>query len=344
VIQKATAAIEFAESRFVRLRRRHPRLDHLVRATTRYNEHYGDQHAAAITYFSVLSLVPLFMIAFSVAGFVLAAHPEMIVKITDAIHAAVPGEIGGTVTGIVTQSIDLRGRVGVVGLVGALYSGLGWMTNLRDALTAQWALERPESPFLYRIGRDLLALLGLGLALAVSFAVTATGSTVGVVVLRFMGLAQVGWVHALFGVLLSFLASWLVFLWVLARLPRRPVSTRSAMRGAAVAAAGLEVLKQVGNYYLRTLVHSPRWAAFGSLLGLLLLLLFIYLLSRLLLFTTAWIATARENQHSEAVPAPPPAVIEPRVTVHAGPSLGVAAGLIGIGALAGLLLRRAFSR
>jgi membrane protein len=331
------------------LRHRYPRLDHLVRATTRYNEHYGDQHAAAITYFSLLSLVPLLMIAFSVAGFVLAAHPEMIAKITDTIHSAVPGEIGDTVNGIVRQSIALRGRVGVVGLIGALYSGLGWMTNLRDALTAQWALERPELPFYRRIGRDLVALLGLGLALAVSFAVTATGSTVGGVLLRVMGLAHLGSAKALLGVLLSFLASWLVFLWVLARLPRRPVSTRSAVRGAAVAAAGFEVLKQVGNYYLRALAHSPRWAAFGSLLGLLLLLLFVYLIARLLLFTTAWMATARENQHPEAVPAPAPAIVEPRVTVHTGPSARVAAGLVAIGVfagcccgvLAGLLLRRA---
>jgi len=50
-----------------RLRARHEWLDHLLRAATRYTERHGNHYAAAITFFSVLSLVPLMMIAFAAA-------------------------------------------------------------------------------------------------------------------------------------------------------------------------------------------------------------------------------------------------------------------------------------
>ena len=52
-------------SRLTRLRSRHAWLDHLVRAGERYTEMHGHHYAAAITYFSVLALVPLLMVAFA---------------------------------------------------------------------------------------------------------------------------------------------------------------------------------------------------------------------------------------------------------------------------------------
>ena len=53
-----------------------PWLDHLVRAAGRFQEQKGDYYAAGITYFSVLALIPIMMVAFAVAGFVLAGHPS----------------------------------------------------------------------------------------------------------------------------------------------------------------------------------------------------------------------------------------------------------------------------
>ena len=59
-----------------------------------------------------------------------------------------------------------RARSAAFGLLAALYSGIGWMTNLREALSEQWA-QVPEPPAAgpKRLLFDLLALLGLGVAL-----------------------------------------------------------------------------------------------------------------------------------------------------------------------------------
>jgi hypothetical protein len=157
------------------LRARHAWLDHLVRAGTRYTDHHGDHYAAAITFFSILSLVPLLMIAFAVAGYVLFFNPNLLDEIREAIIAALPPNLADTINPIINQAIAQRNTVAAFGLLTALYSGIGWMTNLREALSEQWAQAPDPSPLPKRLILDFAALLGLGVALVGSFAITGLG-------------------------------------------------------------------------------------------------------------------------------------------------------------------------
>ncbi|MCP2165504.1 membrane protein [Goodfellowiella coeruleoviolacea] len=323
------------------LRRRNPWLDHLFRAAERYSERYGDHYAAAITYFSLLSLVPLLMVLFAVAGSVLASQPALLAQLRDEISTAVPGALGDEIGRTVNAALESRGTVGLLGLLAAVYSGLGWMSNLRDALTAQWGHAKQQLPVLRKAGRDLLALVGLGSALLVSFGLTAIGTGLGSLLLRWAGLADAGWAPALLWVaalVLSLAANWLVFLWVLAKLPREPVTWRSAARGAVAASLGFELLKQLGNIYLRSVLGSLAGATFGPIIGV---LVFANLVARFLLFVTAWTATARENARLDQTSAAPTTVLRPVVQVRTGPRPSTALGLLGLGALAGLVLGRA---
>lgn len=326
------------ESFLTRQRRQRPWLDHLVRSGEAYTERYGNHYAAAITYFSVLSLIPLLMIAFAIAGFVVAGNESLMAEMKSGIAEAVPSGLGETINGIIDKAVESRGTVGILGLLAALYSGLGWMSNLRDALTAQWGQENKPRPFISSSIKDLLALLGLGLALAVSFGLSAAGSGLGEWLLGLVGLDDDAWALFLLRlatIVLSLAANWLVFLWVIARLPREKVSLRSAVKGAAAAAVGFEVLKQVFTLYLATVIASPAGQLFGTFIGL---LLFANFVSRFLLFITAWTATAKENLITGPPPPPPPAVISPRVIVHKGPNARSAVSLVGAGAVLGLLL------
>ncbi|MBB4903793.1 inner membrane protein YhjD [Actinophytocola algeriensis] len=328
------------ESFLTRQRGKRPWLDHLVRAGEAYTERYGNHYAAAITYFSVLSLFPLLMIAFAIAGFVLAGNAALLQEMKSGITEAVPSGLGETINEVVDEAITSRSTVGVIGLLAALYSGLGWMSNLRDALTAQWGQENKPRPFLATTVKDLLALLGLGLALGVSFGLSAAGGGLGSWLLGLVGLDDDAWALFLLRlatIVLSLAANWLVFLWVLSRLPRESVGVRSAVKGAVMAAIGFEVLKQVFTIYLASVTSSPSGQLFGPIIGL---LLFANFVSRFLLFITAWTATARENVVKTPPPPPPPAVISPRTVVRKGPDARSAAGLVGVGAVLGLLLRK----
>jgi membrane protein len=322
-----------------RLRRKYSWLDHVFRANEAFGERYGNHYAAAITYFSVLSLFPLLMVGFSIVGFVLANNTAAIHQLRESILSSAPQGLGGLFTTLVDSALAARGGTGIIGLVLALYSGIGWMTNLRDALTAQWGQEKKKLPLVSTTVKDLASLLGLGVALIVSFGLTAVGGGVGRWLLRLVGLDDQGWAVFLLTVatvVLSLLANMLVFLWVLSRLPREKVTVRSAVKGAVIAAIGFEILKQVATLYLTSVTSSPSGAIFGPIIGL---LVFANLVSRFLLFVTAWTATAKENMITVVNP-PPPAVIRPAVTVRRGPGAGSVVSAFGAGAVLAWLGRR----
>ena len=183
--------------------------------------------------------------------------------------------------------------------------------------------EQPSEPegFLRRKVFDLLALLGLGLALVASFALTGVGTAFASVVLNALGLGQVfgaRLVLVALAVAASVAGMWLVFLWVIARLPRKPVPLRSVTRAALFGAVGFEVLKQAFAIYLDIITNSPTGRLFGPLIGL---MVFAYFVSRFLLFLTAWAAVASakvpedQQQAPREVPSPLPAETHPHVVV-----------------------------
>lgn len=322
-----------------KLRRKYPWLDHLVRANEAFTERYGNHYAAAITYFSVLSVIPILMVAFAVVGLAVNGDHDVIQKITDSINGSVPSGLQPLVKGITDAAVNSGSGVGIFGLLIALYSGIGWMSNLRDALTAQWGQEKKQLPVVSTTIKDLLSLVGLGIALVVSFALTAAGSGIGQYLLELVGLADDTWAIVTLRIgtiVLGLLANTLVFLWVIARLPRERVALRSAIKGAVFSAVGFVILQQVATLYLASVTKSPAAALFGPVIGL---LVFANLVSRFLLFVTAWTATARENQRTVVQP-PPPVRLEQHVTVQRGLGLGAAAGAFGAGALLGWLGRR----
>ncbi len=153
----------------------------------------------------------------------------------------------------------------------------------------------------------------------VSFTLTGAGTAFASVVLDAVGLGQAfgaRLVFFVFAVALSVGGMWLVFLWVIARLPREPVTLRSATRAALFGAVGFEVLKQAFAIYLDSVTASPTGRLFGPVIGL---MVFAYFVSRFLLFLTAWAAVAQEKAHEKTpdnrrkVPLqrpPPPAEVQ----------------------------------
>jgi membrane protein len=316
------------------LRERYGWFDHLARMIDRYANNHGYHFAASITYFSVLSLIPLLMVLLAVAAFVLTGHPTLLGELRNAIHSVVPGALGPLMNTLVDNVIDHRVKLGIVGLVVGLYSGWNWMNALRDALTGMWDQRKPDLPLLRTIVRDLMALGSLAVAIAISFGLTEAGAALGGWLLRLLGWSGFGWANVglqIASVVLALVADWLVFCWVLTKLPREPVPLRFAVRGAAGAAVAFEILKRGANLYLNALGASPIGATFGSIIGL---LVFVYLVSRVLILAAAWTATA-QPQHR---PAPVPVVIPPAPTPVL--TARAALGLVGFGAIAVLVLQR----
>ncbi len=331
--------VQRLRARAAGVRERHEWVDHLARAGQRYFAQRGNHFAAAITFFSILTAVPLLMIAFAAASYILWFNRALLADLEHAIAAAVPPGLSEAVHPIIDTAIDQRNSVATIGLVGALWSGVWWMSNLREAVSAQWELPAPNPAALQRLLFDLRALVGLGVALLVTLTFTALGTGLTGVVLDLLGAPDDSATRTLLrvvGIVLGVAANWLIFAWAITRLPRTDVPLRGVRRAALLGAAGFEVLKQGAAAYFEAITTTPGGALFGSLLGL---LLFGYLVARLLLWVTAWAATARGNERVAAVPVPGPVVIRHEIVVERGASAGGLGAVLAVGLVAGAWLR-----
>ncbi|MDQ1716844.1 MAG: rane protein [Pseudonocardiales bacterium] len=324
------------------VKERRPGIAHIVRGYQHYKKNHGDHLAAAITYFSFLALFPLILLGVSVVGFVLASHADLQAELLKDIAKNVPGDFGRTVQTSVDSAVRNRTSVGLVGLVGVALAGLGWIANLRTAIDTVWGLPEAKRSFVRAKLADALVLIGLGLGVLISIALTAGGTSASGVVLRSLHLDDVtgaGILASVLGILLGVLGSSLIFGWLLIRLPDVEVSRHTAIQTTLLAAVGFEILKVVGTIYIARATQSPAVAIIAPVLGI---LIWIDLVSRYLLYCVAWAATDSDTPGSQREPLAEDLAsvpVEPiqgrRPAVSSVSPIGIAAGLIGAGAAIG---------
>ncbi len=320
---------------------------HLMRSITRYGERLGSQFAGAMTYFSFLSLVPILMVGFSIGGIVLANNQDLLTSLENEVAQLLPAGIAEPVTALIDSVVANPLGVGIVGLLIALYSGIGWMGNLRKAIRALWGREfetgkATADNIVVGTLKDLGALAGLALAVVVSLGLSALGGQFQIAVLKLLGLDDQQWlvpVVTVTTILIAVAADVLIFLWVYTILP--PKSQRSPfkarLRGSIIAAIGFEILKYALTTILPAFTSTSRTAIiFGPIIGL---LFFFNLVAQLVLFVAAWVATADDGQEEDD-DGQLPEVPEATFIVRKGPSGARSAALLGVGAVLGWGARR----
>ncbi|HVE73645.1 MAG TPA: YihY/virulence factor BrkB family protein [Mycobacteriales bacterium] len=272
------------------VRARWPFFDHLARAYGRYQEDAGDRLAAAVTFYWFLSLFPLLLLAVSVLGYALGDRADE--EVAAALSGFLPGSLIETIS---TTLNEAKGPAGVLGLVGLLFSGLGWVDGLRQALRVMWHQSVLAGNFVKRKLTDVTVLVGLFATVAASvvFTVVVTGFTGWV--LGLIGIGERSIVAtvltASLGYTLAIVADTVLFLYLFIRLARVAVPARRVLRGAVFGAVGFELLKIAGGFYVER-TTSRGEATYGTFAVVVGLLLFLNLVSRFILFTAAYTVTA----------------------------------------------------
>jgi membrane protein len=285
------------------LKARSAALRHIVDAWHLLTENNGSQFAAAITYFSFLALFPLLLLAVAITGFILHSHPAAQQSLLNHVTENVPGDLGRTLRSSIDTAIKQRTGVGIVGLVGVVLTGLGWIGNLRAAIDAVWGLPPAKTNFFLGRLKNLLVLMGLGLGVLVSLGLTVVGTALTDQIVRGLGWSHVTGVHVLvtvLGLALAVAGDVVIFFWLFVELPAAKVPRRAGLHGAVLAAVGVEVLKIVGTYTISKTSHSPTAGPFA---GIVAVLIWIQLVVRYLLFCVAWIATGVQGAAGRAASA-----------------------------------------
>ena len=276
-----------------RIRRRYAWFDHLARAGGRYERVHSDLMAAGVTYFAFLGLFPVLLLAASIFGLFLARDALLQQQLFDSIRQAFPGQLGEQLVHEVQSAVGRAGVTGLVGLAGFLYAGLRTVDKLRIGMELIWKGEVDKPDVLRDNLQDLLALVALGGIGVVSLGLTGAVTSETSRVMKLLGLADergYGVLTWLVGMSLALIVDVVIFLWLLRVVPSVSHPLRRLLPGALFGAAGFEVLKLIGGYYLTLISGSVSATAFGGAVGL---LVWINLVARFSFFTAAWTATLR---------------------------------------------------
>jgi membrane protein len=141
----------------------------------RFGEVQVTDRAAALTYYSILSLFPALLVVISLLA-LLGEYPETYQSIVNTLRDAAPGTAVNTIDSALRDALSSRGNAGyllVIGLVLALYSASGAMGAAMRALES---INRTPS------GRSFLPNLGVRVGLTALLALLVLVAFLSVVV------------------------------------------------------------------------------------------------------------------------------------------------------------------
>jgi membrane protein len=142
---------------------------------------------------------------------------------------------------------------------------------------------------------NLLTMLGLIVAMLVTFGLASISTALTNTVLHWLGLSDVRWLAPLLHllpVIFSVGAGWLLFMYLYTVLPETREPWAVVRRGALLGAIGLAILQYLTSFLVGLFSRNAAAALFGPVITL---MLFFNLFSQLILFVAAWIATARHE-------------------------------------------------
>lgn len=280
---------------FSRVRERYGWFDHLARAASRYGDVHANRLAAALTYTSFLAIFPILLLGFSILGFVLRGNTVALNHVTDYLATNLPALKVEAIT-------KARFTAGLIGAVGVLYTGLGWVGAVRHSVRAVWRKDEDPSSGIKGKAFDAGVMAGLGLIILLSMLVTfilSAGLNWVLGVVNFSGTVASAPL-AVLGFLLASALNTFFMIALLSGVPQLQMSLRQVLPSALVGGVGLEFLKTFTQLILSSALHNPAYGVVATAVGL---LLFLNFFNRLLLFCAALTAA---NPAVDAVDQPIP--------------------------------------
>jgi membrane protein len=150
--------------------------------------------------------------------------------------------------------------------------------------------------------RDAVALMAIGLILLVSVGVSGGLLSFLRRLGRIVGVDDdLGFVMPILLVVAGVGTGTVLFFAMFKLLAAPTVASRALWSGAVVGAVGFELLKQLSTWLLATTAQQPAFQAFGIAL---ILLVWIYYFSRILMYAASWAAAGEEASDGSARPVP----------------------------------------
>jgi membrane protein len=256
----------------------------LWRAWKRYGDRRGNRLAGATSFFGFLSMFPLIVLAAAVVGALLPKSAIEVMK--KALRENLPG-IGDQIN--IDSLIANAGTIGLISGVSLLLTGLGWIDSLRASIRSMHELDdQPGNAIKLKV-TDLGALVGLGLIGILATAASSVLAGLSKKIVEWVdldGTWLASWGLGLISVVVGIAAGAVLFLYLQTAMPRIILPRKVALIAAVAGGIVFFAAQKLGNVYVDHVIGSN--AAYGTLALPLALLVWIYLMTRVIMLIAAW--------------------------------------------------------
>lgn len=279
----------------------------LGRTLARYSHMRGGLLAGGIAYTGLFSVFAGLAIGISILMATVGSHPQIKGAVLESINNLLPGVVdNGSGNGLVSidqLTLDSALNLGsVIGFLTLLYSAMGFMGALKNGVRAMFGIiTLPQNPAIAQLINFLSFIVIMVAVLATALASVLTGTLASS--LDFLPAWLSGWGVRLGSLVLSFVIDAGVFA-LMIRLAGPRVPRRDMLLGAVLGGLIFGVLRQVGTSAVGSVSRNPMLASFAAIV---VLVLWLHLASRVVLYLSAWMANP-----------PRPHVIDHPDEVHAG--------------------------
>ena len=243
--------------------RRRPAAGFPLAVIYKYFDDQGPYLAALMAYYGFLSLFPLLLLLTTALGILLRDNVELQQQVLQSAARQIP-VLGDD---LVSSPRSLPGgKALVIGVLGALYGGIGVAQAAQNAMNVLWSVPRNSrpNPIKGRL-RSLVAVLVLGLGFVLTTVLSGLFSGGGA-----FG-AELGHAARAVAITVAVLGNAWLFVLAFRYLPAHRIPVRHVVPGALAAAVTWQALQAVGTYYVgHSLKHASQvYGLFGLVLGLL---------------------------------------------------------------------------
>ena len=252
-----------------------------------WSNHNASRLAAALAFYTMMSLAPLLVVALTIAGFFFRGKQAAQEHLTGQAGQFIGGGGGEAIRQMLESSVQhAKGGLawGIIAFVVAVISGSSLFASLQDALNTMWDVKpKPDAGWKVMLRNRITSAVMTILAAIILLASVVLSAALSVVAHR-MG----GWLSSLFyvgDVIVSLAVVTVMFALVFKFLPDVKIDWRDVWVGAAMTAVLFLAGKYLLAVYFRFGSVAGPYGAFGSLA---VLLIWVYYSAMMLFFGVAF--------------------------------------------------------
>lgn len=263
-----------------------------ARANARFGRAGGGVLTGGIAYAALFSVFAGLTIGWTVFMAVLGSNQELRDTLLTTVNASLPGLVDTGSGGLVQpDQLQLSSGLSFAGVVAAgvlVFTGIRAIAALRTAVQAMFDVHPAENAVFGKL-RELGGFVGIGLAVLLSALVTLGMATAADWLMGLLGWDdRSGLVVRVLGIAVAFVVDAALFVLLVRVLAGQSPPRRDLLSGAAIAAAGIGVVRLLGTSVVAGSVRDdPVLASFALVV---VLLLWVNLIARIVLLAAAWTA------------------------------------------------------